>query len=192
MALGQPPREDHGRPAHGALSRRLRDHEAAEALVPGPARRGRRLRPRCGRAQERSRRAAADRPSRRSASGPSPRRCSIRCGTPGVSIGHQVVTSPMRSHRAAPICRPRPRCSTGAPSPATSRRAQTLEQRAFGGIFSDGELLCVHGAPRGRGDRAPPPLRRLGLPARARREERRRRPARSRRRALGGARALAR
>ena len=94
----------------------------------------------------------------------------------GVSVGHQVVSVADAvagavhdlpdGHRAARLARR---------SRASRHRWRTLrEARAFAGVVQRApSCRQLHRAARGAVASAPPALRRLGLPARARREERR-------------------
>ena len=103
---------------------------------------------------------------------------------PGAERGRRGRRSPRRTSRR------RRRCSICACSPATRTLLRDAHRARERGPLRRGGAGRVHRSARGRGRGAPRALRRLGVPARAGREERRGRPARPRRRALGGARAL--
>ena len=122
----------------------------------------------------------------RSAPRRSPRRSSTRCGTRRSPVGHQVLSA------ADAVCRSRRQDLATATALLDLRLlagdealCATSSPRANEGLFAEQELGGVHRAARGGGRRAPRALRRLGVPARARREERRRGAARPRRRRAG-------
>ena len=108
----------------------------------------------------------------------------------GLAVGHQVLSA----DEVVPLAQKYLETATalldlrllaGDESP----RPHARRERERGALRRGGPRR-VHRPARGRGDRAARPLRRLGVPARAGREERRRRAARSRRHPLGRARSL--
>ncbi len=121
---------------------------------------------------------------------PSPRRSSIRSGTwasPSATRWSPWTTS---STPPATTCPPPRASSTGATWPGDRGLSDALRRRG-----EETHLRPLGAAPLprpagGRGGPAARSLRRLGVPARARREERRGRAARPRRGALGGQGAL--